>query len=313
MRSELFRVFDGSDLEVSFPAYFVMLLVGFAFATAIAVIQARRIGENPDVIVDLALASLLMGVVGGRIFHVLFDGYFMDYVHLCTDPSQVDWQISKARCLSERYQGVWDAARGVCHPSEADCWAWAKFWAGGLTYYGGLLAASVTGIYLLRRDRFPVWKGVDLAALGIPLGLGFGRMGCLLAGCCFGQPTEGTLSLTFPSFSPASESQFKAGLLDTAASPSLPVLPAQIYESILSLAVAGICLFWVQGRKRYDGQVMVWFLVLYAVGRFGLEFLRADDRGALLGLSTSQWVGLAVVAFAAWLHRWRLAATTRPA
>ena len=78
MRSELFRVFDGSDLEVSFPAYFVMLLVGFAFATAIAVIQARRIGENPDVIVDLALASLLMGVVGGRLFHVLFDGYLMD-------------------------------------------------------------------------------------------------------------------------------------------------------------------------------------------------------------------------------------------
>jgi phosphatidylglycerol:prolipoprotein diacylglycerol transferase len=309
VRSELFRVFDGSDLEVSFPAYFVMLLVGFAFATAIAVIQARRIGENPDVIVDLALASLLMGVVGGRLFHVLFDGYFWDYVHLCTDPSQVDWNISKARCLSERYQGVWDAARGVCHPSEADCFAWAKFWAGGLTYYGGLLAASVTGILLLRRDRFPVWKGIDLAALGIPMGLGFGRMGCLLAGCCFGQPTQGTLALTFPSYSPASEAQFKLGLLDTAASPSLPVVPTQIYESIMSLAVAGICLFWVQGRKRYDGQVMVWFIALYAIGRFGLEFLRADDRGALLGLSTSQWVGVAVVAFAAWLHRYRVAAS----
>lgn len=308
MRPELFRVFEGSDLEVSFPAYFVMLIVGFAFATAIAVIQARRIGENPDVIVDLALASLLMGVVGGRIFHVLFDGYFMDYVHLCTDPSLVDWKISKARCLSERYQGVWDAAQGVCHPSEADCFAWAKFWAGGLTYYGGLLAASVTGIYLLKRDRFPVWKGVDLAALGIPLGLGFGRMGCLLAGCCFGRPAAGELTLTFPSYSPASEAQFKLGLLDSAASPSLPVVPTQVLESAMSLAVAGICLFWVQGRKRYDGQVMVWFLALYAVGRFVLEFFRADDRGALFGLSTSQWVGLAIVGVAVWLHRWRLRA-----
>lgn len=309
MRSELFRVFDGSDLEVSFPAYFVMLLVGFAFATAIAVIQARRIGENPDVIVNLALASLLMGVVGGRLFHVLFDGYFWDYVHLCTDPSQVDWQISKARCLSERYQGEWDPAGGVCHPKVADCFAWAKFWAGGLTYYGGLLAASVTGIYLLRRDRFPVWKGIDLAALGIPLGLGFGRMGCLLAGCCFGQPADGPLALTFPSYSPASEAQFKLGLLDSAAAPSLPVYPTQILESVMSLAVAGICLFWVQGRKRYDGQVMVWFLALYALGRFALEFLRADDRGAALGLSTSQWVGVAMVAFALWLHRSRMKAT----
>ena len=77
-----------------------------------------------------------------------------------------------------------------------------------MTYYGGLLAASVTGIYLLRRDRFPVWKGIDLAALGIPLGLGFGRMGCLLAGCCFGQPTQGPMALIFPSYSPASEAQF---------------------------------------------------------------------------------------------------------
>ena len=64
-----------------------------AFATAIAVLQARRIGENPDVIVDLALASLLMRVVGGRIFHVLFDGYFWDYVHLCTDPSLVQESV----------------------------------------------------------------------------------------------------------------------------------------------------------------------------------------------------------------------------
>ena len=90
MRSELFRLF-----EISFPAYFVLLLTGFTFATAIAVLWARRIGHNPDVIVDLALASLLMGVVGGRIFHVLFDGYLMDYVHLCTDPSLVDWKISR--------------------------------------------------------------------------------------------------------------------------------------------------------------------------------------------------------------------------
>jgi phosphatidylglycerol:prolipoprotein diacylglycerol transferase len=313
VRPELFRVFEGSDLEVSFPAYFVLLLTGFAFATAIAVLQARRIGENPDVIVDLALASLLMGVVGGRLFHVLFDGYFWDYVHLCTDPSKVDWKITQARCLSERYQGVWDAARSVCHPSESDCWAWAKFWAGGLTYYGGLLAASITGILLLRRDGFPVWKGVDLAAIGIPLGLGFGRMGCLLAGCCFGQPTSGPMALSFPSYSPASEAQYKIGLLDNAASPSLPVYPTQVYESALSLLVAGICLFWVQGRKRYDGQVMVVFLGLYAIGRFGLEFLRADDRGALAGLSTSQWVGIAVLAVAWILHRWRLRAVASEA
>ena len=313
MRPELFRILEGTDFEVSFPAYFVLLIVGFAFATAIAVLQARRIGQDPDVIVDLALASLLFGVAGGRIFHVLFDGYLLDYVHLCTDPSKVDWKITEAMCSSQRYAGVWDVAKGVCHPREADCWAWAKFWAGGLTYYGGLIAASIAGIALLKRDRFPVWKGVDLAAIGIATGLGFGRMGCLLAGCCYGAPSHGSLALTFPPYSPASEGQFKLGLLGATTEPSLPVIPTQVYESLLCFGIAGICLFVVQGRKRYDGQVFAVFLALYAAGRFALEYLRADDRGGELGLSWAQIIGLAILAVAIAFHVWRRRSTLVPA
>ncbi len=300
MRPELFRFFD-----VSFPAYFVLLLTGFSFATAIAVLWARRIGQNPDVIVDLSLACLLMGVVGGRIFHVLFDGFFWDYVHLCTDPPLVDWKISEALCHSDRYRGVWDSAKSVCHPGETDCWAWAKFWAGGLTYYGGLVFSAVAGIWLLIRDRFPVWKGCDLASVGIATGLGFGRIGCLLAGCCFGQPHGGPFSLAFPPRSPASEAQFKLGDLPTAATWSHPVLPTQALEGLMSFAVAGVLILYVQSRKRYDGQVFVWFLALYAAGRFILEVFRADDRGGVLGLSTSQWVGVVIIAAAIWLHNWR--------
>src|SRR5271170_6870057 len=135
MRPELFRVF-----EVGFPAYFVMLLSGFLFATAMGALWARRIGKDPDVIVDLGLACLLMGVVGGRILHVLADGYFWDYVHLCTDPARVDWHIERAECATSVYgaadsvanflhglglplearashpKGIWDDAAGVCHP-----------------------------------------------------------------------------------------------------------------------------------------------------------------------------------------------------
>src|SRR5512146_854254 len=184
MRPELFRVF-----EIAFPAYFLLLLTGFIFATAAGALWARRIGKDPDVIVDLGLACLLMGVVGSRLLHVIADGYFWDYVHLCTDPSKVDWKITQAECLSDRYGGSWDAAREVCHPIARDCFAWAKFWAGGLTYYGGFIGASAAGWWLLKRDRFPFWKAADMAGLVIPIGLGFGRMGCLLAGCCFGSVT----------------------------------------------------------------------------------------------------------------------------
>lgn len=303
MRPELFNF-----LDVSFPAYFVLLVTGFTFATAMAAIHARKLGLNPDVIVDLALASLLLGVIGGRVFHVLFDGYFWDYVHLCTDPSKVDWPISKAACASERYRGVWDAAKGVCHPAERMCFRWAEFWAGGLVYYGGLVFATIGAVVLLRRDRFDIWKASDLSAPGISMGLGFGRIGCLLAGCCFGKPTVGPLALVFPRHSPASEAQAKAKLLANVNLPSLPVHPTQLYESLASFAVAAFCLLYVHGRKRYDGEVFLWFLGLYGAARFAVEFLRADDRGGTAGLSTSQLISLALGLAALLVHRAKLRA-----
>jgi phosphatidylglycerol:prolipoprotein diacylglycerol transferase len=297
LKPELFRIFD-----VSAPAYFVLLVAGFLFATAAGAAWARRSGQDPDVIVDLGLAALLAGVAGGRVFHVLFDGYFWDYVHLCTNPALVDWRVDKALCTTQ-YKGVWDAAKGVCHPVEVDCLAWAKFWAGGLTYYGGLVFASATAFWLLKKDRFPFWKAADMAGFTVPLGLAFGRMGCLLAGCCFGSRTDGPLSLVFPPRSPASEAQLRAGELASARLWSNPCHPTQIYEAAASLAIAAFGYLWLHGRKRYDGQVFVAFLALYAIARFLLEMLRADDRGGAGGLSTSQLVGLALLVVAAVLHK----------
>jgi phosphatidylglycerol:prolipoprotein diacylglycerol transferase len=242
-----------------------------------------------------------MGVVGGRLLHVIADGYFWDYVHLCTDPSQVDWHVEQVAC-DTRLHGIWDAAKNVCHPKTADCFAWAKFWAGGLTYYGGFIGATLMAVFVLRRDRFPFWKAADMAGFAIPIGLGFGRMGCLLAGCCYGVRSESAIALSFPGHSPASEAQFKAGEIASATMRSLPVLPTQIFESAMSLGIAAFCMLWLHGRKRYDGQVFVAFLALYAAGRFLLEIFRDDDRGGLLGLSTSQLIGIGLIALALALH-----------
>jgi phosphatidylglycerol:prolipoprotein diacylglycerol transferase len=297
VKGELFRLFD-----VSASAYFVLLLTGFLFATAAGTAWARRIGQDPDVVVDLGLASLLFGIIGGKLLHVVADGFFWDYVNLCVDPSKVDWKMERAVCLA-REDAAWDAAKGVCHPKAADCFAWAKFWNPGYAYYGGLIFASVGAWFLLKRDRFPFWKAADMAGFAIPIGLGFGRMGCLLAGCCFGSLSDSSLAMSFPPGSSASDAQWKLGLLKTPRIWSLPVHPSQIYESAGSLAVAAICLFYVHGRKRYDGQVFVSFLVLYAVVRFVVEMFRADDRGGALGLTTSQLIGVALIALALLLHR----------
>ena len=285
----------------SLPAYFTLLMTGFLLATYFGARWAKRSGLDHDVIIDLGLIAVLAGVGGGRILHVLADGFFWDYVHLCTDPPQVIFSgvTSLAECT--RLQGTWDAADTVCRAAERDCLAWARFWSGGLTYYGGLVCAAVVGIWFLKRERFPLGKGMDMAGMVIPIGLFFGRLGCFFGGCCFGRPTDYAIGVSFPPHSPASLEQFEQGLLTGKSLPSLPVHPTQLYEAGGCLLIAALLSLWLHPRKRFDGQVFCLFLISYAVLRFVLEFFRADDRGGLLSLSTSQLIGIAAVATALWL------------
>jgi phosphatidylglycerol:prolipoprotein diacylglycerol transferase len=305
MRPVLFSLFG---LEV--PAYFAMLAIGFSLATWIGARWLGRLGYDREVVVDLGLAMVIAGVLGGRVLHVLADGYFWDYVHLCTDPSKVAWRISEAHCRAPSVDGVWDAAHRVCHPKEANCFAWAAFWAGGLTYYGGLIGATGYAWWFLKREGFPFWKAADMGGFAISLGLAWGRMGCFLAGCCFGVRADTAWAVSFPPWSPASETQFREGLLAAERLPSLPVHPTQLYESVGCLAIAAYCYLVLAPRKRFDGQVFLVFLGAYSALRVAVEALRNDDRGGALGLSTSQLISVAIVVLIplAWRHLRRRAA-----
>jgi len=298
MRPQLAEIFDQP-----IPAYFTMLVIGFSLATWIGARWAKRSRLDHDTVIDLGLFSLIAGVVGARLLHVVADGYFWDYVHLCTDPSLVEWQITQPECA--QYEGLWDSAARVCRPAEADCFAWAKFWAGGLTYYGGLIAASAFGLWFLRREKFPMLKATDMAGMVIPIGLFWGRLGCYLGGCCFGTQVDETFPLAarFPEWSPASKAHWQQGLLPGPHFESLPVHPAQLYESLGCLSIAAILMFVVHPRKRFDGAVFLGFLGLYAALRFFLEYIRADDRGGIGPLSTSQIIGLAVVVLCVFVWR----------
>jgi phosphatidylglycerol---prolipoprotein diacylglyceryl transferase len=190
----------------------------------------------------------------------------------------------------------------VCRPKQADCLAWAKFYGGGFAYYGGFIGASAAAWFLLKADRFPFWKGADMAGMVVPVGLAFGRMGCTLAGCCFGKRWDSSWALSFPGHSPASEAQWKDKLLMQPSEVSLPVHPTQLYESAAALLIAAFLTLYLHGRKRYDGQIFIAFTVLYAAARFVIEIFRDDDRGALLGLSTSQLIGVILIGVGGYLH-----------
>jgi phosphatidylglycerol:prolipoprotein diacylglycerol transferase len=280
-------------------AYFTLLLVGYALAIAYVARWAKRSGLDVQAVVDCGLASVIGGIVGGRLLHVLADGYFWDYVHLCTDPAQVAFRIAREQC--DALPGSWD--HGVCHPAFADCFAWAKFYHGGLAFYGGLAVGSATVLWLAGRDGLPRRALCDATAIGVLFALTIGRLGCFLAGCCYGAVTSLPIGVRFPAGSPASEGQFRAGLLAHPELASLPVHPTQLYEAFACLALA---LVLARHRKRFDGETALLALSGYATFRFAIELVRADDRGGWLGLSTSQWLGLGLVLACVWLwRRWR--------
>ena len=110
------------------------------------------------------------------------------------------------------------------------------------------------------------------------------------------------MALSFPGLSPASEAQWKDKLLQQPSEPSLPVHPTQLYEAAASLAIAVFLTLYLHSRKKYDGQIFLAFMALYAGARFLIEFLRDDDRGAILGLSTSQRIGVVLIGLGAYLH-----------
>jgi len=282
------------------PAYFALLMVGYALAIFIAARWADKLGLDREVIIDVGLLSLIVGVAGGRILHVLADGYFWDYVHLCTDPSQVVWRTVTTPLECAQLDGVWTDADGLCRPAQGDCFAWAKFWNGGLAYYGGLLAVVPASIWFLRRENFPVGQAADLAGVVAPLGIVFGRLGCFFGGCCFGLHTDHAFGVSFPAWSPASEEQFRDGLLAAKSLASLPVHPTQLYEAAGCAVISAVMAFYVFPRRKFHGQVFLSFLASYAVLRFLIEYVRADDRGAWLGLSTSQLIGLGLLGGVAW-------------
>jgi phosphatidylglycerol:prolipoprotein diacylglycerol transferase len=135
-------------------------------------------------------------------------------------------------------------------------------WKGGLVYYGGLIGASLACIAYVRLKKLPLWKVADILIPSVPLGCFFGRIGCLLNGCCYGRACNLPWAIRFPADNPLSP-------------PTDPVHPTQIYDSLLNLCLY-VFLAWLYRRRKFDGQVFGVYLVCYAVLRSFVETFRGD-------------------------------------
>ena len=163
------------------------------------------------------------------------------------------------------------------------------FLRSGGVFYGGLIGAVLAGYFLMKHYKLPWWKTADACAPGIAIGNFFGRQGCFAAGCCWGKPTSLPWGVKFS----------ELGHEITGVPTDAYLHPTQLYESFAMLLVF-FFLLWLHKRKRFSGQVILAYALLYSAIRFSIEFVRDDPRGDILGLttltglSTSQLISLVV-------------------
>lgn len=243
-------------LGLSIHSYGVMLAIGFMVGISLAAREAIRTGLDPEKILNLSFWILLSSILGSRLFHCAV--FYPEYLR---EPLRI-----------------------------------FKLWEGGLVFYGGFLAALVAAVLYTKIHKLNFWQVGDVLMPSVILGLVFGRIGCTLAGCCYGKPAGPDFAFTITFHHPL-------GL----GPKGVPLYPTQILSALNALTIFSIVWLY-RKKKRFHGEVTSLCLLLYSVTRFLIEFLRDDPRGFLtvagLRLSESQAVSIVMFLFAAYILVW---------
>ena len=236
-------------------SYGVMTALGFLLAILVPTRLARNEGLSAAKMEGLGLVIVLTAGVGSKLLTAL------DYPGF--------------------YSGGWDH------------FFFDQMLGKGGVFYGGFLMATSCAFLYCRLVGLPGWQVADCVAPGLALAQGLGRVGCFLAGCCWGTPTQSLLGVTYTS---------EVSHQLTGVPLNLKIQPTQLYEAALVLGVIPV-LMWLRRNKTFQGQVFLAYVAYYAVARFLLEFIRDDPRGRYIGnlFSTSQLISLLLLPFAIYL------------
>ena len=227
------------------PTYGVMLAIAYLTGIWLLWRKALAAGLPEQKIFDFSLYVLASAILGAKLLLVV-----------------VEWR------------------RYVSHPADL-----IEVVRSGGVFYGGLICATVVGIWYLRKHRLPAWQIADMGAPSIALGEAIGRWGCFAAGCCYGKLTNGPFHVTFTD-------PFAHDAVGTPL--NVPLHPTQIYLSINAFLIF-LVLQWAYKRRTFDGEVFWLYVLLYAITRGIIEVWRGDFvRGFIIPgiLSTSQFIGL---------------------
>lgn len=231
---------------LSFHWYGVLVALGFLAGLWTAGRRAPHAGVPGEKIADLGPWLIVGAILGARTFYVV------SY-----------WR--------EQFAG-------------GPLWEIFMIHHGGLVFYGGLVGAALACVLYARWKQLPLWRVADILAPSIALGYVFGRVGCLMNGCCYGRACSLPWAIRFP----------EGNALNA---PTTPVHPTQVYDSLLNL-VLYLSLAWLFRRRKFDGQVFAFYLMGYAVLRSFVELFRGDYSAEHLhgGLTPAHLVSIATLA-----------------
>lgn len=281
MQPQLFRIPLPGGGEIPVFSYGVMIMLGFVFAILYASWRAKREGIDPNYVLDIGLYAVVSGILGSRAMY---------YWEFYRKPFEVVVPKGTPGALPATIDGK-EVFLKLLSFSERPWYTFFYIHEGGIVFYGGfLLAALVIVVYLWRsnrklvqegRPRLPLLRVCDILACAVPIGLAFGRVGCFLNGCCWGQVAgpNALLAIKFPASSPAWQSQVGQKLIDQSAATCLPVHATQLYECGAALLIALALFFYYRWHSR-DGQVFAMLAILYGPVRYVIEGLREHDLRA---------------------------------
>lgn len=165
----------------------------------------------------------------------------------------------------------------------------------GFVFYGSFLFAIPTMWWFFRKHKLPPYAMLDIMAVTTCLVHMFGRLGCFMAGCCYGKPTASGMGVIF------TDPACQAKPLNE------PLHPTQLYESGYILLVM-LILLYLRDKRSFYGELFLLYLLLYAAGRFALEFFRGDaGRGFVIQdyISHSQFIAILIAAVVLYVYsRW---------
>jgi phosphatidylglycerol:prolipoprotein diacylglycerol transferase len=247
--------------------YGFMLLIGFLCALAFARRQARLAGIDPEIMYDMGYWLLVPGIVGGRLAYLVQHG---DNVFLDMNGrplSGMQWLLA-ALNLSQ----------------------------GGLVLIGAMVGGAIGFLAFCARRKVPPLALADVIVPSIFIGIAFGRLGCLMNGCCFGDACSLPWAITFPHGSVPFEALVQRGFVDPTAAATMPLHPTQIYMAIDGFILACVTALYFRVRTR-PGDVLALGCILCAITRILVEFLRNDEMGQLgTRFTISQYYSLGILA-----------------